>query len=87
MLVPEEVVAEFQRAVSTKKYLAERITAEDAQELMSGIIQVAEIIPAIEAAIPPLAIVSHGTRSCARGVQNDYLEETRIMILKLMLSS
>jgi putative PIN family toxin of toxin-antitoxin system len=62
LLLPEEVVEEFGRTVIAKRYLAERITIGEADELIATVRMVAEVIPALDV-IPAVG----------RDVNDDYL--------------
>lgn len=50
--MPHEVIAELDRKLSEKKYLASRITKEEAQEFTELLTMIAEEIPAITEEIP-----------------------------------
>ena len=63
LLITAELVQEFSRRVATKKYLARRILAREAAQLMSILAQVAEIIPDIADMIP----------AATRDPKHDYL--------------
>jgi putative PIN family toxin of toxin-antitoxin system len=52
LLLPHEVIAELDRKLSEKKYLASRITKEEAQEFTELLTMIAEEIPAITEEIP-----------------------------------
>lgn len=52
LLLPPELVAEFSRKIATKKYLAQRIHAEDAARLIDTLTAVAEILPPLPSRIP-----------------------------------
>ncbi len=52
LLIPAQLVREFSVRVATKKYLAQRILPQDAEQLMGILAWVAEIIPEITDAIP-----------------------------------
>ena len=54
LLLPEEVLEELQRKILSKKYLAERITPENAEKLVSILRQISGVIPRIELEIPAL---------------------------------
>lgn len=47
LLMAQEIADEFSRRVATKKYLAQRIPKEAADELIQSTLEVAEVIPAI----------------------------------------
>lgn len=63
LLIPAQLVREFSVRVATKKYLARRILPQDAEQLMSILAQVAEIIPDIADMIP----------AATRDPKDDYL--------------
>jgi uncharacterized protein len=52
ILLPHEVIAELTKKLTEKKYLAGRISSEDAQELTELLKAVAEEIPVITGEIP-----------------------------------
>jgi putative PIN family toxin of toxin-antitoxin system len=52
LLMPHEVLRELFKKLSEKKYLANRITREDAQEFAQLLTTIAEEIPAITGEIP-----------------------------------
>lgn len=52
LLVPQELIEEFSRAVASKKYLARRISSQDADEFIRTLREVAEVIPSITDEIP-----------------------------------
>jgi uncharacterized protein len=52
LLLPHEVIAELNKKLTEKKYLAGRISSEDAQEFTGLLKTVAEEIPAITEEIP-----------------------------------
>lgn len=55
LVVPDELLQEFVRRVTTKKYLAQRITADGLAALVRALLTVAERIPAIPDEIPAIA--------------------------------
>ena len=63
LLIPTHLVREFSVRVATKKYLAQRILPQDAEQLMGILARVAEIIPEITDAIP----------AATRDPKDDYL--------------
>lgn len=54
LLLPEEVLEELQRKIPSKRYLAERITPENAEKLVTILRQISEVVPRIELEIPAL---------------------------------
>jgi putative PIN family toxin of toxin-antitoxin system len=52
LLLPHEVIAELNKKLTEKKYLASHITSEDAQEFTALLKTAAEAIPAITGEIP-----------------------------------
>jgi putative PIN family toxin of toxin-antitoxin system len=66
LLIAQEIVKEFSRKVASKSYLAKRISREQANDLMEGILAVAEVISVISTAIPNLPVIT-------RDRKDDYL--------------
>lgn len=52
LLLPEDLLDELQKSVRTKRYLVDRITAEELGELVDILSQVCETIPRITLEIP-----------------------------------
>jgi putative PIN family toxin of toxin-antitoxin system len=66
LLIAQEIVREFSRKVASKSYLAKRISREQANELMEGLLAVAEVITVISNAITDLPVIT-------RDPKDDYL--------------
>lgn len=69
LLMAQEIANEFSRTIAGKKYLAQRIPKEAAEELIQAILEVAEIIPAIST--DPTA--PSKLPAVSRDVKDDYL--------------
>lgn len=63
LLMAQEIAEEFSRKVESKKYLAQRISGEEAEQLVQAILAVAEIIPAVSSKLPVVT----------RDAKDDYL--------------
>jgi hypothetical protein len=51
-LLPEELLEELVQAISTKKHLAEKVTRQDIEVMVTALRAVAEIVPSITDPIP-----------------------------------
>jgi uncharacterized protein len=73
LLIAEEVVEEFSARVASKKYLAQRIPKEAADQLIEAVLEVAEVIPSINPSTSPGASPASGLPVVTRDVKDDYL--------------
>jgi putative PIN family toxin of toxin-antitoxin system len=67
LLVAQEIIDEFSRKISTKEYLARRIEQADAEELISLLRRIAEVIPTITPGI------MQAIPNITRDAKDDYL--------------
>ena len=54
LLLPEEVLEEVVRVAANKPYLARRIAPESVEVLLRALVEVAEVVPALDEGIPAI---------------------------------